>query len=285
MQATSSEQIEVLLPPAHLQGAVVCAIIRRIAAVDAAPPRLADVQANPYACLNVICEGTVQAAGRDLPTLFLTGPLTAPMATLVRGPLRSISIVMQPWLLSHAFKLVASEMVDQVLDLRAREHEGTSGLAAAAVELARHFEDAQLLWRVLDDLLARGEPITQPRLALDVLRSAGVRAAAQACALGERHYRRHFLHHMGVRPSAWLRISRMEALMLEMAAAGAKAAALSELALQVGYADQAHMTRESRSLVRQSPSRLKEALNRGSEAAWPLQAASPISSRRRRGAA
>src|SRR6187549_902477 len=104
---TSREQIAVLFPPAHLDALVVCAIFRRVEDTVATPLR-SDVQANAYGCLNLICEGSVRVPGRGpLPTLFLTGPFSAPLETEVTGSLRSASVVIQPWILPHLTGLPA----------------------------------------------------------------------------------------------------------------------------------------------------------------------------------
>lgn len=275
------EQVEVLLPPARLRTPVVCAIVRRVAAVDPPRPLHADVQANPYACLNLIIEGTVEAAAWGvLPNAFLCGPFTAPVATLVPGPLRSVSIVMQPWLLRGLLKLDPGQMVDRILDLGALAVEGMPGLSAAAAELAGDLTGgAGPLWSALDALLGPCDLAAEPRLALQLLGSDGVRPAAQACGLGERQYRRHFIQHMGLRPSTWVRLSRLETVMHRMSAPDGRPPNLSELALEAGYADQAHMSREAQSLVRHPPGRLQRQL-KGGDAAWSLLPAGPISSRR-----
>jgi hypothetical protein len=50
----------------------------------------------------------------------------------------------------------------------------------------------------------------------------------------------------------------------------------------MGYADQAHLSREARALLRQSPKALQRTLQGESESAWSLEAARPICSRRSR---
>jgi len=268
------ETVDVLVPPPRLRPHVVCAVLRRVSVADAASPLRADVHANPYACLNSISEGCVHAPGRgNLPSLFVTGPFTSPVLTEVRGPLSSVSVVMQPWVLPQVFGRDAASLVDAILQLDERKGALQELRTAAAATVMGGAGDAAL-WTALDGLLAPAA-LAQPRLAFDRLRSEGVRAAAQECGWGERQYRRVFLRHMGLRPSAWLRCIRIEAAMTGMAA---PQAALSELALDAGYADQAHLSREARSLIRHTPAALMQALTTG-DTAWPLRPACPISSR------
>lgn len=277
------EHVEVLAPPQRLRTSLVCAIARRVDAARPALPLRADVQANPYACLNIVVEGAVRVPGQGaLPRLFLTGPFTAPVPTEVAGALRSVSIVMQPWLLRPVFDLDAAQMVDRIVDLTAAPLDGMDPLRAAAALLADELSSADGLWTALEELFAAAGPVTQPSLAFERLRAEGVAAAAQACGLGERQYRRRFVRHMGLGPGAWVRISRLEAVLQGLGGADAAPVALGELALDAGYADQAHMSREARSLVRRSPGVLQQALRGEGAAPWSLQPARPISSRRGR---
>jgi AraC-like DNA-binding protein len=277
----SGEHIEVLFPPAHLDALVVCAIVRRVDHIPLASALRSDVQANPYGCLNLICEGSVWIPGQGaLPWLFLTGPFSAPLQTEVAGALRSVSIVLQPWALPHLTGAPAADLVDQFLALKPGEREGLEDVVAAARRLGDDPAATAALWKGLGTFLSSSGRIAEPLLALEVLRSDGVRAAAAACSLGERQYRRRFVQEMGLRPSAWVRLSRIESVMEGMSAHAP--ASLSALAADAGYADQAHLTREARALLRQSPKALRRTLQGESEPAWSLQPARPIFSRRKR---
>lgn len=280
-QLLPREHVEVLLPPEHLGESVVCVVIRRVNALSRSQRLRADVQANPYACLNIVGEGAVAVPGRGaLPKLFLTGPFTAPVPTEVAGALRSVSIVMQPWLLRPVFDRDAAQMVDRIVELDEVPFAGMQALRDAAAVLSQDPSNSDGLWYALENLLVSHGPITEPRLALDRLRAEGVAAAAHAGGIGERQYRRQFVRHMGLRPSRWVRISRLEMVLQGLGAAAS--VALGELALDAGYADQAHMSREARSLVRHSPGGLQKALRTEGASPWSLRPARPISSRRER---
>lgn len=280
-QLLPREHVEVLLPPEHLGESVVCVVIRRVNALSRSQRLRADVQANPYACLNIVGEGAVAVPGRGaLPKLFLTGPFTAPVPTEVAGALRSVSIVMQPWLLRPVFDRDAAQMVDRIVELDEVPFAGMQALRDAAAVLSQDPSNSDGLWYALENLLVSHGPITEPRLALDRLRAEGVAAAAHAGGIGERQYRRQFVRHMGLRPSRWVRISRLEMVLQGLGAAAS--IALGELALDAGYADQAHMSREARSLVRHSPGGLQKALRTEGASPWSLRPARPISSRRER---
>lgn len=278
----SGEHIEVLFPPAHLDALVVCAIVRRVEAIVPAGALRSDVQANPYGCLNLILEGTVQVVGRGpLPPLFLTGPFSAPVATEVTGALRSVSVVLQPWALAHLIGVPAVDLVDEFLALEPGEREGLADVVAAARRVAgSEPAGVDVFWQGLAAFAGASGRIAQPQLALEALRSDGVRAAALACSLSERQYRRRFVQEMGLRPGAWVRVARLESVMQGMSVGGP--ASLSALAADTGYADQAHLSREARALVHQSPKALQRSLQGEGEPVWSLQPARPIFSRRTR---
>ena len=275
------EHIEVLLPPPRLDALAVCAIFRRVENIPVATPLRSDVQANAYGCLNLICEGSVQLPGRgSLPSLFLTGPFSAPLETEVTGSLRSASVVIQPWVLPHLTGLPAVDLVDRILPLHPEEHEGLEHVVAAARQMNDDPAATNALWKGLATFLSSKGSIVEPQLALSVLRSDGVQAAAAECSVSERQYRRRFVHAMGLGPSTWVRVTRMQHVMESMSAG--KTGSVSALAVDSGYADQAHLSREARALVWQSPKALQRILQGEGKLAWSLHAARPICSRRNR---
>jgi AraC-like DNA-binding protein len=278
MQGGPSEKVEVVMPPADLRGLVACAIFRQVVGSCADEPLRSDVQANGYACLNIICEGSVRARTIGLlPRVFIVGPLSEPLATEVTEPLCSASIVIQPWLLPCIAGVPVAGAVNRVLELHASTHGGLDEVEIAVREIWAGAGDSTRLWQALRALLgARGIP-SVPRLALDVLVAAGVAAAAAQCGLGERQYRRRFVGHMGLAPSTWRRIARLEGVITRMMAD--RAEPLGELAASAGYADQAHLCRDARSLLHRSPKGLHHLLGGEGQLPWSLEPGRPIYSR------
>lgn len=117
----AAESVEVQRAPACAAAWLVCAIWRTLAPAGpaAASPVAAVVPANVYGCLNLIVRGEVHAAGRTLPPAFLTGPFTRPLSTRAGAPLRSLSLVIQPWVLAPWFGRPAGGLVDRLVDLDA----------------------------------------------------------------------------------------------------------------------------------------------------------------------
>lgn len=261
-----AEQIHVQPAPQRLQPLVLCAIWRETAA--GAPAVHGPVHANAYACLNVVTHGLVtRADGTRLPRRFVTGPLTLPLPTVVDGAMLSVSLVFQPWLLHELFGLQPLDLVDRVHPLNPVAS-GTPGRlldAMAATEPGR----GDALWAAMAAELPADAAGWPARLALPVLRSQGPGAAARACGLGERHYRRLFATRMGLAPRTWARLQRFEAMVQRLAVDPS----LSLLAAQAGYADQAHLSREVRSVAGHSPARLRDALAQQEPGVWSLRPA------------
>lgn len=248
----AEEQVRVEPAPAGLRAHTVCAVIRRIASGEAVASR---VQANPFACLNVITQGAVSAAGEALPRAFITGPLTQPWDTTAQPPLASCSIVLQPWTV-RAFGLAPTDLADTLAPLDADLPPALPDVLHAAQEAA-HSGDVPSLWLALGRVFAL---LTEPALALDALRQEGVMSAARACGLGERQYRRRFEAATGLRPSAWLRLDRFSRVLAGLAHAPSP---LADQALAAGYADQAHLGRETRALLQATPAPLRRRLRQG----------------------
>ncbi|GAA1921535.1 helix-turn-helix transcriptional regulator [Streptomyces sodiiphilus] len=103
-------------------------------------------------------------------------------------------------------------------------------------------------------LRASGPPEPWCRVAADMLdRGARVAELAHATGWSERHLRRRFLASFGYGPKTLARVLRLQRA-LELVRAGTPPAAA---AARSGYADQAHMSREVRSLTGMPLTRLR----------------------------
>jgi len=257
----AAEHVHVQPAPPRLQPLVLCAIRR---GVPANASVAGSIHANAYACLNVVLEGTAGlAGGAALPARFITGPFTRPLATSVRGPLRSVSVVLQPWLLPALAGLAPRTLVDGLQDL------DRAGRPARSLADAAAAPDGPAWWDAFEASLPAGVPAAAWELALDVLRNEGLQAALAATGVGERHYRRLFTARLGLPPRTWLRLQRFDAMAQRLAASGS----LGQLAAEAGYADQAHLTREAQAVAGHSPARLREALVQRAPGLWSLRPA------------
>lgn len=260
------EEVQVHAAPADCRPAFACVLLRRVHASPRAPLR-AFVHANAYGCLNVVVQGEVHCGGQRLPDRFVTGPFSAPVETAVEGELVSASLVVEPWLLPALCGVRAGGLVDRLVDVGSFDGGGLAPVCEGLAQAARA-GDCAALWPALVPLAA-GRP---PVLALDVLRREGVEAAAASLGWSSRHYRRRFADALGHAPAVWLRVTRWEEAVRALAAQQAKPEAIAQLAADQGYADQAHLTRETRSFVASTPGRLRAGLKAG-EGYWSLRPA------------
>jgi AraC-like DNA-binding protein len=246
------ERVFVHAAPLALRSWCLCAIVRNVRA----GPVQARIQASTWATLNLVVDGEVRGPHGVLPRGFLTAPFAAPFETSTPGPLLSISLVLQPWALEPLTGTPAGAVGPLPLAwpspargrLRAIDH---------AMHDACTSGNPSHLWSALE---AHGREVqeAQPCLALETLLGAGVAAAAEALGCSTRQYLRRFRHAMGLSPATWLRIRRWETALRAMA--GAPHDSMAQLSLQQGFADQAHLARETRALVAETPIRLRRLL-------------------------
>jgi AraC-like DNA-binding protein len=114
--------------------------------------------------------------------------------------------------------------------------------------------------RELRRLLARAEA-PDPLVAAAVMRlysndPGRVGAIGAAIGISERQLRRRFHAAVGYGPKTLARVLRLQRVLALASRRGAARGDLAGLALDAGYADQAHMTAEVTRLAGQPPSRL-----------------------------
>lgn len=257
-----TEQVDVIPAPAALQAHVRCLILRRVAPGATVA---AAVHANTHACFNLIVRGGVELDGRALPPFFVCGPLTGPLGTTARGGLVSASLVVQPWLLPALAGLQPRETVDAIVTLHDAPSPALAALRSACEAACDDPSATPSLWPLL--LRVAGE-VASPRLAPQTLLVSGVAAAARELGCSARQFHRRFQAAMGLSPAAWRRLARWE----HAARALVAAQGLADVASGHGYADQAHLTRETRTVAGLPPARLRQAAADGLEP-WSLRPA------------
>jgi AraC-like DNA-binding protein len=245
---------------------VLCVIRRRVPADGQVSSR---IHANVHACFNVVADGQVLSGEMALPARFVTGPFSRPFETTVRGPLLSVSIVFQPWLLQPLFGIPARALTDQCADLDRLCLPLAGDIAASCREFAASDAALEDVWRAL---ALAAIPHAPPSLAQELLLKAGVEAAARSLNCTARQYRRRFSDRMGLPPATWARIHRWERALAAIGVSGAASASLGRLAADAGYSDQAHMNRDVRDFSQRTPGMLRQLMLRGG-ADWSLQPA------------
>lgn len=230
-------------PPAWLAGDVRCLWTATISA---------EGTILPDGCLDIV----VSAGGA-----FVAGPDTrAWTASRLDGD-RVHGIRFRTGRAPRVLDVPADELRDQRVDLA-----DLWGRAGARIS-ARLADRPDLLAEVVSSRLVRDD--TSPidgRLDLAVRRvGSGARVAevASALDLSERHLRRRFSAAVGYGPATYLRVTRLQRFLALAERAVSELPAgtrpsLAVLAVDAGYADQPHLTRECRDLAGTTPVRLLE---------------------------
>lgn len=258
MNPSDREQLALHAAPPPLRPRAGLLLVRRVAATET--PLAARVQANTFACLNVVAQGEVTCDGRVQPARFLAGPAARPRETAVHGALLSASLVLAPWVLEPWLGLRPDDVVDALADVDGFHHPGLDALCAALARACEVPDAVAAGWELLELSMPALSP---PELAWTALRAEGVAAAAAALGCSERQYRRRFQRHLGLGPATWLRVRRWEETLQGLLAPHAPAS-LADLAAGHGYADQSHLARDTQDFVHASPARLRGAAD------WPL---------------
>jgi len=276
----TNEVVKVTPPPAGLESHVLCAIWREVTGAEGAKPIPGTVPANTYACLNLIdANGHVRLSGSSqrLPPFFITGPFTAPLDTEAFAPLRSVSVVLQPWLLDHWFGLSPQRVVDSIHDL---DDVGVPNPVPQEVrqDLLECFSRPELLTRALVALASRSDGFRAKaeeasELVEAISRCHSIARAAEEFGLSQRHFMRKFETAVGLKPVAWRRVKRFESALSQIASDASNEQRLGFIAADAGYSDQAHMTREFKAITGSTPSTLRDGLQSDTPGLWAFKPA------------
>ena len=151
-------------------------------------------------------------------------------------------------------------LADDIVELESLD----SAFATAFASTARDFSnsgDPNALWELLT--------VRFRTMRLDSLIEAGVaaldasdgrttvQALARQLGMGVRSFQTRFLSSVGLPPKEYARVRRLQATIRQL---DATPASLADVAVKVGFADQAHATRELRNLTGLTPARLRRAL-------------------------
>lgn len=210
----------------------------------------------------------VHHSSRDPDLLLVTGPRTAPLRTTVRGGDEFWGVHLWPGAASSLLGVEAGSLREGVVPLEelfdrtwcrrlaARLTEIPSrGDAEAAERIAAERTATERLDRAWSERAESAGPLDRPvmRAVFLLLRSRGeepVTRLAEAVGLSPRHFRRRFRAAVGLTPKELARLRRVRSSAAGLVFAGET---WVELAADHGYADQAHLVREYRSLLGVTP--------------------------------
>jgi methylphosphotriester-DNA--protein-cysteine methyltransferase len=184
----------------------------------------------PDGCVDVVWRGD---------RLIVAGPATGPMVSDVPAGTPVFGVRFRLGAAGAALGLPASELADANVELwdGLDERVAEGGLPALLAAVRK---------RVREPV----DPLT--RAAALAMASPGARVDALDLGLSERQVRRRFMDAVGYGPKTLARVLRFQRF-LHLSSGGQD---LARLALDAGYADQAHLTREARRLSGRTPGEL-----------------------------
>jgi AraC-like DNA-binding protein len=191
----------------------------------------------PDACVDV-----VWAAGR----LAVAGPATGPVLVDIPAGAASLGVRFRVGAAGAALGLPAGELLDASVPLEDVWGADGARIAERVGEAATPVARLAALAKAVRDRLR--EPPDR------LVRAAATGAAREELGIGERQLRRRFGDAVGYGPKTLERILRFQRF-LELAQAASEPD-LARLALEAGYADQAHLTRECSRLAGLPPAAL-----------------------------
>jgi AraC-like DNA-binding protein len=236
-------------PPTALRGSVAC-LWTRITPDTPDQPDEANQGARsglvlPDACSDLIWERGVGA--------YVAGPDTGPSRPVIKSGTVFVGVRFRPSAGGQALKTPLSEIANQRVPL-------AELLPPAARRLPPALDPEEAAGQILDitgALVVDGTPDPAMARAAVLLRDPAARAEAVAAEIGlsERQFRRRSQAAAGYGPKTLQRVLRFHRFVRLLDAAPVPPD-LAALAAQVGYADQAHLTRECSALSGFTPATL-----------------------------
>lgn len=226
----------------------------------------------------ILPDGSVDLVWEEAGGLFVAGPDTrAWTRTLGPGAL-VVGLRLRPGVAGRVLELPASELRDARVPLDliwgARTNQLTEELAATP--------GPQRQRGLLEEALLRRLPDIRPPdpLAGAALRHLGrpdskIGALSDTLFVSDRHLRRVFRDAVGYAPKTLDRVLRFQRLLARGPAVRSGTESLARVAVELGYADQAHLTRDCVDLSGLTPKQLLESWSPGASVAIGPKASRP----------
>jgi AraC-like DNA-binding protein len=240
---SSARYLEVA-PAARLRPFVECLWVHSISSPEPAADR------------RILPDGRIDLVWIPELGTLIAGPQSRYTSRPVGPPLRAFGARFHPGAAYALLRVPASELVDAYLPLEAIEPALAARLdvrLAGARDRREAFAALEAeLGRSLDGL-AEPDPVLRAATRLLGGASSGVAEVASRVYVSERQLERRFAERVGYGPKTFQRIMRFQRALRQLRGADA---GLARAAAHAGYADQAHLSRESRRLAGLSPRQL-----------------------------
>jgi AraC-like DNA-binding protein len=193
--------------------------------------------------------------------LVLSGPATRSFTLQLAPGSRSVGLRFRPGTAPSLVGVSAAEVRDQHVALDDLWGRAGATIAAQCLDSEREDQRVAILTDALQQRLADADPVDPVGLGIATLLTdhpeRSVPALADDVGLSERQLRRRVEDAIGYSPRTLARILRFQRFLTAARASG-PGRHLARLAAEAGYADQAHLTRESRELAGLPPAAFLE---------------------------
>jgi AraC-like DNA-binding protein len=192
----------------------------------------------------------------------VAGPQSRFTRRPVAAPMLAVGARFRPGAAPTLLRVPAVELLDDTMPLTAIDVRVARRLDEALLRASDEQGAFDALNRELTGWLERRQPdprqpdpLVGEAVALLARRAATVAEVAQRVFLSERQLERRFADHVGYGPKTLQRILRLQHVVRQLESHGA-AGRLAEVAASAGYADQSHLSRETRRLTGLTPRQL-----------------------------
>jgi len=235
-----------LTPPAALAEHVQCLWVHRIGAGDA----VYEQPVLPDGCIDVVAIGDC---------VVLAGPATGTTTLRLAPGALTVGVRFRTGAAVGVVGCSARELRDREIPLDQLWGAAGAELAARTVDPSRWQDRLQVMVRGVTERVRRA-PVADPvgvgfAAMLTARRRRSLAEVADEVGLSERQLRRRVEESVGYSPRLLARVLRFQRFLRAARAAGA-GRSLATLAVDVGYADQAHLTRECGELAGLPPAAL-----------------------------
>lgn len=198
-----------------------------------------------------------ESASGVQPKAFVVGALRGPLRVRPLGRVHTVGVRFRPGGLAGFLRVPLHELTDRAVPLDELFGGAARELAEQLAAASSGHDAARVVAGFLGPRLApraRGATGAAP-LVQELLRSRGqctVDGLAAGAGISPRHLERVFRQEVGLSPKRLARVFRLQEVLRRL---GEGPGALVDVALDCGYADQAHLTRDFQELAGESPTR------------------------------
>lgn len=194
---------------------------------------------------------------------FVAGPQSRFTTRPVVAPMLAFGVRFHPGAAPVLLRLPAVEFIDDHVPLSAVDARLAARLGRELSEVAGEGEAFAALNRELTRLLEQldPDPVVREAVALLEQSSSTVAQTASRLYVSERQLERRFIEHVGYGPKTLQRILRLQQVVARLGSRH-EDVELAHTAASAGYADQSHLSRESRRLTGLTPRQLASWLGR-----------------------